>query len=77
MQKHAGFIGDPSLVRRLKKYLYGLKQAPRAWYAKMDNFMLSLGFERCKYDPNVYLRNFGDLFQFILMYIDEIFITGS
>ena len=40
------FIHDPSLVFRLKKYLYGLKKAPRAWYAKMDNFLLSLGFER-------------------------------
>ena len=42
------FIHDHALVFRLKKSLYGLKQAPKAWYAKMDNFLLSLGFERCK-----------------------------
>jgi hypothetical protein len=29
---------------KLKKSLYGLKQAPRAWYAKMDSFLLSIGF---------------------------------
>ena len=58
MQKDKGFIGDHSLVCRLKKSLYGLKQAPRAWYAKMDNFLL--GFERYKYDPNVYLQHIGD-----------------
>ena len=46
MQKPKGFIEDPSLVYRLKKSLYGLKQAPSAWYAKMDNFLLSLGFVR-------------------------------
>ena len=46
------FQEDPSLVCRLNKSLYGLKQAPRAWYAKMDKFMLSLEFIRCKYDPN-------------------------
>ena len=41
-----GFIHDPSLVCRLKKSLYGLNQVPRAWYVKMDNFLLSQGFER-------------------------------
>ena len=30
MQHPKGFIHDPSLFFRLKKYLYGLKQAPRA-----------------------------------------------
>ena len=56
IQKLGGFQQDPSLVCRLKKSLYGLKQAPRAWYAKMDAFLLSIGFTRCKSDPNVYLH---------------------
>ena len=77
MQEHEGFIKDTSLVCRLNKSLYGLKQAPMAWYAKMDNFLLSLGFERCKYDHNVYLNNIGDVFQVILLYFDDIFIIGS
>ena len=46
MQYPKGFIRDPSLVCKLSKSLYGLKQSPRAWYAKMDRFLLSLGFER-------------------------------
>jgi hypothetical protein len=31
-------------VYKLKKAMYGLKQTPRAWYAKMDGFLMSLGF---------------------------------
>ena len=77
MQHIEGFINYPSLVCRLNKSLYGLKQAPRAWYAKMDNFMLSLGFERCKYDHNVYLQHVGDLLQVIVLYVDDIYITGN
>ena len=46
MHHHEGVIHDPSLVCRMKKSLYSLKQAPRAWYAKMDSFLLSQGFER-------------------------------
>jgi hypothetical protein len=41
-----GFVihGKESQVCRLKKALYGLKQAPRAWYAKIDGYLMSLGF---------------------------------
>ena len=77
MQHIEGLIHFPSLVCRLNKSLYGLKQVLGAWYAKMDNFLLSLGFERCKSDPNVYLKHVGDLLQVIVLYVDEIFITGG
>ena len=76
IQYPEGFIHYPSLVFRLKKSLYGLKQTPRAWYAKMVTFPLLLGFEICKYDPNVYLQNVGDLLEVIVLYVDEIFITS-
>ena len=59
MQQIECFIHDSSLVYGLKKSLYGLKQVPKAWYAKMDNFILLIGFQRCKPDPNVYLQNYG------------------
>ena len=62
MKQLEGFQEDPSLLCRLKKSFDCLKQAPRAWYAKMDKFLLSLGFVRCKYDFNVYLQNIGDVF---------------
>ena len=77
MQHIKCFIHYPSLFFRLKKSLYGLKQAPRAWYAKMDSFLLSLGFERCKYDPNVYLQHLDYSFHIIVLYVDDIFITRS
>ena len=53
MNHHEGYTSYPSLFWKLQKSLYGLKQAPRAWYAKMDSFLLSQNFERCKSDPNV------------------------
>jgi hypothetical protein len=48
MEQPHGFIQNSSLVCRLKKSLYGLKQAPRAWYEKMDSYILSHDFVRCK-----------------------------
>ena len=56
--------------------MYGLKQAPRAWYAKMDAFLLSIGFTRCKSYPNVYLQKNDVILQVIFLYVDDIIITG-
>ena len=62
---------------RLKKSLYGLKQSPRACYAKIDGFLLSLSFVRCKFDPNVYLKLIHGSLIIILLYVDDLPITGS
>ena len=56
MKYPEGYISDPTLVCKLQKSLYGLKQAPRSRYAKMDAFLLSQNFQRCKSDPNVYIQ---------------------
>lgn len=77
MEQPQGFIQNPSLVCRLRKSLYGLKQAPRAWYAKMDSFLLSAGFTRCHSDPNVYILRQHDSHLILVLYVDDLIITGS
>ena len=67
---------NPFLVCRLKKSLYGLQQALGAWYAKIDGFLLSLNYCRCKYDPNVYLMLIHGYLLIIVLYLDDILITG-
>src|SRR5882672_4549529 len=76
-QQPQGFATNPSLVCRLRKSLYGLKQAPRAWYAKIDSFLSSLNFVRCKSDPNVYLKLINGSLMIIVLYVDDLLITGS
>ena len=77
MQKPEWFVSNTSLVCRLKKSLYGLKQAPRAWYAKIHGFLLSLSFVQCKPDPNVYLKLIHGSLMIIVLYVDDLLITGS
>ena len=55
MNQPKGYMSDPSLFCKLKKSLYELKQAPREWYSKMDAFLLSQNFQRCRSDTNVYI----------------------
>ena len=60
----------------MQKSLYGLKQAPRAWYAKIDGFLLSLSFVQCKSDMNVYLKLIHGYILIIVLYVDDLLITG-
>jgi hypothetical protein len=61
----------------LKKSLYGLKQAPRAWYAKMDSYLTRLGFSKSHADPNHYYKVVDNAPVILLLYVDDLFITGE
>jgi hypothetical protein len=64
-------------ICRLNKYLYGLKQAPRAWYARIDNYLTRLGFCKSHADPNLYYKVVDNAPIILLLYVDDLFITGE
>ncbi|XP_057826602.2 retrovirus-related Pol polyprotein from transposon TNT 1-94 isoform X1 [Cryptomeria japonica] len=66
-----------SHVCRLKKALYGLKQAPRAWYERIDKYLLSLGFCKNDADANIYLKVYNDEMLILVLYVDDLFLTGE
>jgi hypothetical protein len=67
---------DSSLVCRLNKSLYGLKKALRAWYAKIDSYLLSQNFVRCKSNTNVYMPRMVDSLLLLVLYVDDLLING-
>jgi len=64
-------------VCKLKKDLYGLKQAPRAWYARIDNYLIRLGFSKSHADPNLYYKVVNNAPVILLLYVDDLFLTGE
>jgi len=61
MKQPLGFV-DSSLsshVCRLHKSLYGLKQAPRAWYTRLSDFLLSIGFQASKVNTSLFILSDG------------------
>eukprot|EP00253_Pinus_taeda_P014565 PITA_14565 len=64
-------------VCRLKKALYGLKQAPRAWYERIDNYLIKLGFKRSEANLNVYFKVENDKPLILILYVDDLFLTGA
>ena len=63
------------MVCKLQKSLYSLKQAPRQWYKKFDSFMGSGSFLRYQADHCCYVKNLGNSFIILLLYVDEMLIV--
>ncbi|KAH9651061.1 hypothetical protein KPL70_026606 [Citrus sinensis] len=70
--------GKEDYVCLLHKSLYGLKQSPRQWYRRFDDFMVSKGYHRSRYDSCVY---FGGSDQggvaYLLLYVDDMLIASK
>ncbi|RVW84364.1 Retrovirus-related Pol polyprotein from transposon RE1 [Vitis vinifera] len=71
------FPSSTSHVCKLRRSLYGLKQAPRAWFEKFRTTLLQFSFRQSKYDTSLFLRKSDMGIVVLLVYVDDIVITGS
>jgi hypothetical protein len=70
-----GFSDDK--VCKLTKSLYGLKQASRKWYEKLSHFLISHQFTQAPYDPTLFVKKTTNSFTALLVYVDDIVLTGN
>jgi hypothetical protein len=79
MYQPPGYVDKnyPNRVCRLQKSLYGLKQSPRAWYSKLSSKLQSLGFVPSQADTSLFVFNDKRVIIYMLIYVDDIIITGS
>jgi len=74
-----GFLDPdhPNHVCLLSKALYGLKQSSRAWFHKLSTVLLEFGFCGSQYDPSLFISHQHGHITIMLVYVDDIIITGS
>ncbi|KAK0581318.1 hypothetical protein LWI29_012417 [Acer saccharum] len=79
MEQPLGFVDQsiPDHVCLLKKSLYGLKQAPRAWFDRLSQFLLHLGFTCSKADPSLFVYRSSTITVLLLIYVDDILVIGN
>ena len=47
------------------------------WNDRIDNFLTSLGFTKSKADSNLYYKVEDDNLVILLLYVDDLFVTGE
>ena len=69
MRQPQGYVGPqfPHHVCLLPKALYGLKQAPRAWYHRLQENLLFLGFMNSCSDTSLFICRHGSASLFLLV----------
>ena len=68
-------VGEEHHVLKLHKALYGLCQAPRAWYAKLHDSLIYLGFARSPLEHAIYRRGDESTFLLVGVYVDDLIIN--
>ena len=61
----------------MNKALYGLKQAPRAWYSKVDEHLLGLGFKKNLSESTLYVKMCVSNIVVVSLYVDDMLVTGN
>jgi hypothetical protein len=79
VEQPSGFIiaSKEHKVLKLKKSLYELHQEPQAWNVKLDDTLLSLGFQRTLSEHAIYVRRNGNMQLVVRVYVDDLIIIGS
>ena len=68
---------QPHHICKLDKAIYGLKQAPRAWYSRLSDKLLQLGFQASKGDTSLFFYIKEGITIFLLVYVDDIIVASS
>ena len=77
MQPPPGLSVDSNKVCHLQRALYDLKQAPRAGFAKFSSTIFHLGYTASPYDSALFLRRTDKDTILLLLYMDDMIITGD
>ncbi|EOY04903.1 Cysteine-rich RLK (RECEPTOR-like protein kinase) 8 [Theobroma cacao] len=79
MEQSPRFVaqGEYGKVCHLRKSLYGLKQSPRAWFGKFNEAVQEFGMKKSKCDHLVFCRHSEVGIILLIVYVDDIVITGS
>ena len=61
---------------RIDRALYGLRLSSKAWALRFLEVMRQMKFKQCYADPEVWMRDAGDHYEYIGVYVDDLVIAS-
>ena len=66
------------MVYKLQKALYDLKQAPRAWYERLHNYLMKIGFQRTNDNSSLYIKEgLDNKIVVVKIFVDDALFIGN
>jgi hypothetical protein len=72
--EHSKFVNSNNKVLKLKRAIYGLKQSARAWYTRVEECLLELGYQKSKNEPCLFIKNENNVRVYIALFVDDFFV---
>ena len=69
-----GELAGHNLV--IVKALYGLKSSGKCWHDRLFEVLADMGFMPSKAEPDIWMRDAGDHYEYIACYVDDLLIAS-
>ena len=80
-QEKVYFIAGPKFGHKaghcfiIDKALYGLRSSGLRFHEKLSGVLRGLGFEHTHVDPDVWIHDGGEVWEYIVVYVDDIIVA--
>ena len=61
----------------IQKAQYGLKSSGKCWHDRLHDVLLSMGFLPSKAEDDIWMRDAGDHYEYIAVYVDDLLIASK
>jgi hypothetical protein len=61
----------------ISKALYGLRTSGLRWHERFSQCLREMGFEPCKAEPDIWMRQVDNLYEYIAVYVDDLCISSK
>ena len=61
----------------IRKAQHGLKSSGKCWHDRLYDVLKWIGFEPCKAESDIWMRDAGDHYEYIGVYMDDLLITSK
>jgi Reverse transcriptase (RNA-dependent DNA polymerase) len=70
-----GILAGHTLI--VEKALYGLQSSGLRWHEKFADILRDIGFTNCRAEPDIWMRQQGDIYEYIGVYVDDLAIAAK
>jgi hypothetical protein len=61
----------------ISKALYGLRTSGLRWHKQFSQCLREMGFEPCKAEPDIWMHQVENLYEYIAVYVDDLCISSK